>query len=77
MGTHCVAGNILTGCCGGHRSDPDALVHLDEAAELFGVIALERQILGTFLSKSSFKTDSKGNCHLKRSLAYDFGRIVW
>ena len=37
-----MAGNILTGCCGGYRSDPDALVRLDEAAELFGVI--DRQV---------------------------------
>jgi hypothetical protein len=42
MGTHCVAGNVLTGCCGDRRSDPEALVRLDEAAELFGVI--DRQV---------------------------------
>ena len=40
-------------------------------------IALERQIPGIFLSKPSFRTDSRGNGHLKGPLACDFGRIVW
>jgi hypothetical protein len=40
-------------------------------------IALERQVLGIFLSKPSFKTDPKGKDDLKGPLAYDFGQIVW
>ena len=41
-------------------------------------IAIERQILGIFLSKPSFRTNSKGNGHLKGPLACDFGtnRVV-
>jgi hypothetical protein len=40
-------------------------------------LPFERQILGIFLSKPSFRIDSKGTGHLKDPLACDFGQIVW
>ena len=39
-------------------------------------IAVERRILGIFLSKPSFRIAPKGKHDLKGRLAYDFERIV-